>query len=236
MNRTQNAAAQSDSARKYSLNHDDVVTAYRRYGRLYNWIFGASMEPGRQKTLKAMNCQPGERILEVGVGSGLALPSYPANVHVTAIDLSADMLRMAKEVVEKKGLNNINLQQMDAQTMSFEENMFDKAAIMYVATVVPDAKAMMAEVRRVCKPDADIYVVNHFASRNIAIRSFEKKILLPLSKWVGFDAHFDMNRFIHDSGMELQQIMPVIAFGYWKMVHLRNRPPAQAAGGVVNPS
>ncbi len=235
MNRPQNSGAHSDSARKYSLNHDNVVTAYRRYGRLYNWIFGASMEPGRQKTLKAMNCQSGERILEVGVGSGLALPSYPEDVHVTAIDLSPDMLGMAKEVIEKKGLNHIELHRMDAQNMSFDENMFDKAAIMYVATVVPDAKAMMAEVRRVCKPDADIYVLNHFASRNVVIRAFEKKILLPLSKWVGFDAHFDMDRFIADSGMELRGIMPVIAFGYWKMVHLRNRPPAQAATGAGNP-
>lgn len=229
MNSLEHRVESPGSERKYGLNHDEVVTAYRRYGRLYNMIFGASMEPGRRKALAAMNCQPNERILEVGVGSGLALPGYPSHVHVTAIDLSPDMLRMARQVVEKHGLRNVDLQQMDAQQMLFDENSYDKAAIMYVATVVPDPRAMMAELRRVCKPDADIYVLNHFASRNPVIRTGEK-LLLPLSKWLGFDAHFDMNRFIEDSGMELRSITPVIAFGYWKMIHLRNRPPAPAAG------
>ncbi len=229
MKSLENTVEQPVSVHKYSLKHDDVVTAYRRYGRLYNLIFGASMEPGRKKALNAMNCQPNERILEVGVGTGLALPNYPQHVHITAIDLSPDMLRMAKKVVEKHGLRNVDLQQMDAQKMLFDDNSYDKAAIMYVATVVPDAKAMMSELRRVCKPDADIYVLNHFASRNAVIRTGEK-LLLPLSKWLGFDAHFDMDRFVADSGMELLSITPVIGFGYWKMLHLRNRPPSQSGG------
>ncbi len=212
------------SSRRTILDHQAVVEAYRRYARFYNVIYGASMEPGRQRALKRMNCRPGDKILEVGVGTGLSLPGYPCNTHITAIDLSPHMLQQAAKVVKKNGLKNVELKKMDAQNLQFPDNTYDKAAVMYVATVVPDPKAMMAELRRVCRTDSDVFVLNHFASRNAILR-YGEKMLVPLAKWVGFDAHFDMDQFIEEAQMELLDIISVNAFGFWKLLHFRNRQP-----------
>jgi len=206
------------------LNHQAVVKAYHRYGRLYNLVFGPIMEPGRKEAVKAMNCKSGEKILELGVGSGLALHYYPEGVSITGIDLSPDMLKLARERVEKDGLKNVELLEMDAQDLQFPDNSFPKIAVMYVASVVPDPQAMLSELRRVCQPDGDIFVLNHFASRNRVVRGFEK-LLAPLANLVGFHSDFDLDKFVADSNIHLENIMGVNLFGYWKMLHFRNRPP-----------
>ncbi len=209
---------------KRRLDHQAVVKAYHRYGRLYNLVFGAVMEPGRKAAVKVMGCQPGEHILELGVGTGLALPYYPKETRITGIDLSPDMLALARQRIEKLNLQNVELIKMDAQDLQFPDHSFGKIAVMYVASVVPDPKAMLAELRRVCQPDGDIFVVNHFASRNRAVRGFEK-MLAPLANLVGFHSDFDLDRFIEDADMELIKITGVNLFGYWKMLHFRNRRP-----------
>ena len=223
---TNHDQSHAPSASSPSLSHEQVIRAYRRYGRLYNLVFGASMAPGRRATFKIMNCQPDDHVLEVGVGSGLALPYYPPQTKVTGIDLSPDMLRQAESVVAKNNLRNVELKRMDCQQMEFPDNSFSKVAIMYVAAVVPDARAMMAETRRVCQPDGDVLVLNHFASQHPVVRRMEKGVS-TLSKLVGFTADVNMDDFVERSQMELQSIKRVNAFGYWKLLHFKNRPPCR---------
>lgn len=73
-----------------------IEKAYKRYARFYDIVFGAVFQPGRKAIIDRMNCSPGERILEVGVGTGLSLPLYSKNVLVTGIDISRDMLAQAQ--------------------------------------------------------------------------------------------------------------------------------------------
>src|SRR5256712_12761550 len=65
-----------------------VKAAYRRYARVYDALFGPVLQPGRKAVVKALGCRPGERVLEVGVGTGLPLPLYPPHTRVTGIDAS----------------------------------------------------------------------------------------------------------------------------------------------------
>ena len=73
-----------------------IEQAYRRYARFYDICFGAVFQPGRRAIVDRMDCGPGERILEVGVGTGLSLPLYPENVSVVGIDISPHMLDQAR--------------------------------------------------------------------------------------------------------------------------------------------
>jgi len=114
-----------------------------------------------------MDCGPGERILEVGVGTGLSLPLYPENVSVVGIDISRHMLDQARVRQARSGLDNVaELMVMDAENMGFKDDSFDKVVAMYVASVVPDPGRLVDEMRRVCKPGGQIFMVNHFHSRN----------------------------------------------------------------------
>ena len=84
------------------MHVESAKAAYRRYARIYDAVFGPMLQPGRRALLKALGCRPGERVLEVGVGTGLALPMYPASVRVTGIDVSREMLERARVRAERR--------------------------------------------------------------------------------------------------------------------------------------
>jgi phosphatidylethanolamine/phosphatidyl-N-methylethanolamine N-methyltransferase len=145
------------------LNIDSIQRVYKRYSYFYDLSFGSIFEPGRQKAIQKMLFSPGEHILEVGVGTGLSLSLYPSYIYITGIDVSREMLDKAKRRKKKEGLSNVlALELMDAENMTFKDNSFDKVVAMYVATVVPNPLRLVEEMTRVCKPDGELYILNHF--------------------------------------------------------------------------
>lgn len=195
-----------------------VKAAYRRYARIYDVIFGAVLQPGRRAVLEALNLKPGDRVLEVGVGTGISLPLYPRNVRITGIDVSLEMLEKARARVERAKLSNVEaLLEMDAEAMAFPDASFDKVVAMYVVSVVPRPEKLLEELHRVCRPDGDIFIVNHFQSENPIVGRLERA-LAGFSSQIGFNPDLD-----------LRQLVPTAQNGdvsrvnfFWRMVRLRN--------------
>ncbi len=204
-----------------TMDEKSVVTAYRRWAHSYDRLFGPIFEPGRKLVVDHMHCKPGDHILEVGVGTGLALPHYPPQSQVVGIDLSPHMLGRAQKRVADKALRNVHLQIMDAQNLAFPDGCFDKVTAMYVASVVPDPQAMVAEMKRVCRPHGDLFIVNHFSHTNGIVHAFER-LASPLSKLIGFRPVFPRDKFIEDSRLRVTEVIPVNLLNYWTMVHAVN--------------
>ncbi len=211
-----------------------IEQAYKRYARFYDVCFGAVFQPGRRAIVETMDCGPGERILEVGVGTGLSLPLYPQSARVVGIDISRDMLNQARLRLARGGLANVaELMVMDAENMAFEDDSFDKVVAMYVASVVPDPKRLVDEMRRVCKPGGRIFMVNHFHSRNPVLGGFER-LLAPLSKQLGFRPDFSLDRFLGATGLDARSLRPVNLFDFSTMVEARN--DKQSAAEIPAPA
>ena len=70
--------------RSAGLDADSVRSAYRRWASVYDVLFGGVSAPGRKRAVAAVNALPGRQVLEVGVGTGLALPHYLPSKRVTA--------------------------------------------------------------------------------------------------------------------------------------------------------
>jgi phosphatidylethanolamine/phosphatidyl-N-methylethanolamine N-methyltransferase len=195
---------------------ESVEKAYRRYARYYDLVFGAIFHPGRKTAIEHLHMRPGNRILEVGVGTGLSLSMYPSTVKVVGIDLSNEMLEKARE--QAKELPQVEaLLQMDAQKMTFEDNSFDKVVAMYVATVVPDVGEFYREIKRVCKPGGEIIFLNHFQNKNQVIRRAEH-LIQPLARYLGFHPDFPMEEFINRTGFEVTTAVPVNLLDYWTVL------------------
>lgn len=208
------------------MDLDAIRNTYRRYAPRYDLYFGALLEPGRRAVIAHMDCRPGDRILEVGVGTGLSLPLYPSQVQVTGIDISPEMLARARARCERARLAQVvALEQMDAEHMRFPDDSFDKVVAMYVASVVPHPARLVDEMRRVCRPGGELYVVNHFHRGGSLIGRIERRIA-PLSRLMGFRPDLSMNDFIRDSRLEVAERMPVNLFGYWTLLCARNDKPA----------
>lgn len=203
-----------------AIDHSAVTTAYRRYAPVYNLLFGALFEPGRKRVTQALDCRPGDAVLEVGVGTGLSLPHYPRHVSVTGIDVSPHMLERASQWVARHRLDNVRLMTMDAQQLSFPDHSFDRVVALYVVSVVPDPARMMAELRRVCRPGGEIVVVNHF-SRATGLAARLERGLAPLARHLGFRPHFPLERFVAMARLDLTEESPVNAFGYWTLLRFR---------------
>lgn len=204
------------------ITSETVQKAYRRYARYYDLIFGAIFHPGRNTAIEHLHCQPGDRILEVGVGTGLSLPLYPRDVRVVGIDLSTDMLKRAERKVKDENLTQVEaLYAMDAQQMTFEDNSFDKVVAMYVVSVVPDVRQLVEEIRRVCKPGGEIIFLNHFENKNPLVRQVEG-YLQPLAKYLGFSPHFPLEDFLQKTGFSNSTAIPVNLLDYWTVLVGRN--------------
>lgn len=199
-----------------------IQKVYRRYAQGYDLYFGAMFQPGRCAVIRRMMCRSGDRILEVGVGTGLSLSLYPSNVHVTGIDLSREMLARARARKLRDRLNHVaSLQLMDAEDMQFAADSFDKVVAMYVVSVTPHPARLVDEMRRVCKPDGQLFIVNHFQHANPVVRGMER-ILAPLSRLMGFRPDFSLDKFIEETKLDVVERIPVNALGYWTLLQGRN--------------
>ena len=107
----------------------------------------------------------GQKILEVGVGTGKNFPYYPAHAEITANDFSEKMLRRARQKAVEHGVK-VDLRQMDVQNLSFEDDTFDTVVATFVFCSVPDPILGLKEVKRVCTPDGKVLLLEHVLSAN----------------------------------------------------------------------
>ncbi len=213
-----------------------VERVYSVLARVYDSAFDWALRPGRRAAVEALDIRPGGRVLEVGVGTGLSLDSYPAHAEVTAIDISEAMLRQARLKAARAPARSIAIRRMDAQSMHFADGSFDHVIAPYVISVVPDPQRVMAEIARVCRPGGTVVVVNHFVHEDRLLRHFEHWAT-PLTRSIGFRLDTREQVVTRASGLEVQRIETVNFFGWWKLVLLRKaaaeelrRRPARRPG------
>jgi phosphatidylethanolamine/phosphatidyl-N-methylethanolamine N-methyltransferase len=208
----------------------DTLRTYRLFSGSYDIVFGPVFHPGRKDAVRIANDRPGQRILEVGVGTGLSLPHFRPDSRVTGIDVSAEMLAKARRRAERRRLTHVEgLHVMDAENLEFPDSSFDAVLALYVASVVPNPARFAAEMRRVCIPGGTIVVVNHFTSENLVLRLIEKR-LGRLARHIGFHADFPFDMFQEDSQLSIREVRRSNLFGYWKLLRCVNEKPASNPG------
>jgi phosphatidylethanolamine/phosphatidyl-N-methylethanolamine N-methyltransferase len=203
------------------LDADAIRSAYDRYAKSYDSWFGMISRATRRAAVAAVNQAPGERVLEVGVGTGLALPLYSHEKRITGIDLSGAMLNRARERAAGMGLRNVELLEMDAQATSFEDGSFDVAVAMFVASVVPDPYALVAELRRVVRPGGKILIVNHFAQDRGPMWWVEKA-MAPASRLLGWHPDIRLEHVFCAADRAAAKVTAMRPLGLFRLVELPN--------------
>jgi phosphatidylethanolamine/phosphatidyl-N-methylethanolamine N-methyltransferase len=200
-----------------AVENDFVEGVYDKLAKVYDLFFGPTLHPGRLKAIQRMNIQAHERVLEVGVGTGINLSLYPRDCAITGIDFSGSMLEKARERTARKDLQNIRLLQMDAADLKFADNGFDIVYAPYLISVVPDPLQVAREMRRVCRPGGRIIFLNHFLSPN-PLLSRTERLISPFTIHIGFKADLDLPAFLAQADLQPVSIEKVNIPRIWSLV------------------
>lgn len=201
------------------MKPEAITSSYRRWAPIYDMTFGRITHAGRRHATKVAN-QTGGAVLEVGVGTGLALPYYDPALHVTGIDFSDDMLTRARAKVAEEGLNHVReLRQMDARSLDFPDASFDTVVAMHLISVVPDPEQVMAEMARVCKPGGQILLVNHFARDEGWLAWLERKFA-PFADYMGWHSNFPKDKVLGVDSLHLVEEKPLSRVGMFTFLRM----------------
>ena len=200
-----------------------VERIYEGFAPFYNLVFGKLLfMEGREASIELLEIKSGQKVLEVGVGTGLTLPLYPHSCSVVGVDLSPNMLKEAEALIRKKKLKNCTVRVMNATSLEFPDNTFDRVLgnLFISATSFPGES--LQEMKRVCKPGGIIVLMNHFKSERKLLGSLET-LFNPIAKNLGFRSNLEMRPLLEQAGLEPKSLQKVNMFNLWTAVSMVNK-------------
>ena len=194
---------------------------YSLYSHFYDSLFGAIFHPGHRAASELMNIQPGERVLEVGIGTGMSLSLYPGNVEVVGIDINQDMIKQAGEKKQRMGYTNVKLCITDATEMGFKNNYFDKVIAAHSITVIPKPSETLKEIKRVCKENAEFFFLNYSGSDDNIVSRIEKA-WSPIRSRLGLGNVIDLEGLLQNANFKIDLKDRVNIFKLFQIIKCRN--------------
>ena len=168
----------------------------------YQALWPAVAKKRMLAAVEALQIRPQAKVLEVGVGTGLSLESYPTNVALTGVDLSESMLAEAQQLIDANNWGHINVMPMNAEELAFEDSTFDVVTSFHTISVVSRPQAMMSEIVRVCKPGGRVLMINHFRSDNPLIAKVVDKAG-NITKRLGWRTDLGLGEVVKDLPIRL---------------------------------
>ena len=177
-------------------------------------------------------------VLELAFGTGRNLPYYPADVRLTGIELSPEMLEIGKKRAEELG-RDVELRIGDAQALAFEDQSFDTAIITFGLCTIPDDRGALTEAQRVLRSGGRLVLLEHVRSPSLVVRAVQR-VLDPLSVRFAADHLLrDPLDYLGNVGFEIESVER-LKWGIVERVVARKpevrddeRPPARSGEGSV---
>lgn len=207
------------------MNVEQVRKAYSRWARVYDLIFDGPFRRARRQAIAMLQLAPGQRVLEVGVGTGLSLPWFPSSCSVFGVDISRPMLRRA---LPRAGDVGRGVVEADAGRLPFRPATFDAAFAPYVVSAVPDPVGVLREVVRVTRPGGAIVLLNHFVSESPLVGAVERAVTGVTRRLLGFHADFDPHPVLRAAGLQVVASRRMPPLGYWRALRVAPARPLSA--------
>jgi phosphatidylethanolamine/phosphatidyl-N-methylethanolamine N-methyltransferase len=199
------------------MNQQEVKSVYGKCSPIYDKVFGHFFRPRIKMGIARSGISDGDKVIEVGVGTGLSLPFYPKGCKVVGIDLTKEMLDKARQKKLHHGLTNVELMEMDAENISFPDDTFDHSVAAFVITVVPNPEKMVKEMKRVTKKGGTILILNHFSSKNRIICGMNK-FFSPLTEKVGWRSDITLDLLSNHCNLPIDERFKRTPLDPWSII------------------
>jgi len=191
----------------------------------YDVTFGRLVRRRIAEAISHMNIKPADRVLDLGIGTGVSLNYYPRGCRIIGIDLSSGMLRECLKKIQQRRHGNTMLVRTNALQLPFADDSFDHVFISHVISVVSDPYRLVQEAQRVARCGARIVIVNHFQSTNRFIAMVEK-FLCPLCTKLGWRSDLALQDLIRRTGVEVDYRFKLESIDLWETVVISNNKSA----------
>lgn len=196
------------------------LRTYALWSPFYDRLIGLPpFRVGRAKAHERLAIEAGERLLLVGVGTGIDLPLLPVGIEAVGVDLSSAMLARARKMLPIDG-RQIELIEADAQKMPFADATFDAALLTLILSVVPDGTACLAETARLMKPGARAVVFDKFLPQGTPPSS-GRRVLNLLTSLFGTDINRAFEPMAEACGCEIVTDEPAALGGTYRVIVVR---------------
>jgi len=203
------------------MNREEVKSIYSSYSSVYDTVFGHFFSPRIRIGIDRSPFAVGDKIIEVGVGTGISLPLYPRHCKVVGIDLTKKMLDQAERKKRRHKLDHVDLMEMDGEQMTFDDDTFDHAVAAFVITVVPNPEKMVSEMKRVTKKGGTILIFNHFCSNNAFISRVEKVFSPMFEKW-GWRSDISLDLLSNHCNLKIKEVFKKNKLDPWSIIIAAN--------------
>jgi phosphatidylethanolamine/phosphatidyl-N-methylethanolamine N-methyltransferase len=204
---------------------------YRNLVPAYEAVWPTIARRNIQKAVRSLKIPDGAKVLEVGVGTGLSLETYPDHIDMLGVDLSESMLAEAERKIDERSWNHVRVMPMNAEELDFEDSSFDFVTSFHTISVVSDPDAMMSEMVRVCRPGGVILIINHFRSENPLIARVVDSAG-NITKRLGWRTDLELDAIVREQPLRLERRYKPTPFSFFTVMKATCKPDQEPVGAV----
>lgn len=198
---------------------DEKAQIYNKLSSFYDKLFFV-LKPGHKRAGEYIKEQGIEDVLEVGVGTGLTFSHYAPGTRVIGGDMSLGMLEGAKKKISGFPHLSIELKQLDAQNMDFDDNQFSCTYAPSLLSVVPNPKKLLHEMLRVTKVGGKVIVISHFQGDRKQDALFSKAANPLTQRLFGFRTDLSMELIDQLENAKVVAVEKVNPVGPYYLSHM----------------
>lgn len=203
------------------LTSREISEKYNRFAPWYDWVEGVPDLLGVRRLRRQVLRRAAGRVLEVAVGTGKNLTYYPPGCRIIALDLSKEMLSIARKRAATLPFPVFFLV-ADAEALPFADKSFDTVVSSLSTCTFPNPVAALEEMARVCRTNGKILLLEHGRSDREWIGQWQDRHAEQFAKPLGCHWNRETLDLVREAGLKTNEARRVF-FGVFHQLEARPR-------------